>query len=270
MHGQSSPVPPTLTCVVPMPQPRLSQARSSARHGHQDLWRRDNEGTPQLLWCHRWGDPKLRRRRKVPGVRCLCALYCATEVGAAPQAVPSPPWRCAQHSSVRPTRPHTPHCLPGCGAGWDLRGGGGGAAVTQCRTLSSAPGSGSALCEQRRGCRRAALHPVLTAPDPKHPTARRHPFPVVLNHRMASNHPTSAKPPHGPQTTPRSKGVWGPHPCSRARAVPGNPLAEPVSSPPRCTHGDRGPWGHKSPPAPQPHTGSSSTAGPPHTPPVFP
>lgn len=51
MHGQSSPVPPTLTCVVPMPQPRLSQARSSARHGHQDLWRRDNEGTPQLLWC---------------------------------------------------------------------------------------------------------------------------------------------------------------------------------------------------------------------------
>lgn len=203
-------------------------------------------------------------------MRCLCALYCATEVGAAPQAVPSPPWRCARHSSVRPTRPHTPHCLPGCGAGWDLRGGGGGAAVTQCRTLSSAPGSGSALCEQRRGCRRAALHPVLTAPDPKHPTARRHPFPVVLNHRMASNHPTSAKPPHGPQTTPRSKGVWGPHPCSRARAVPGNPLAEPVSSPPPLHPRGSGSLGAQIPSCtPTPHGQQQHSRTPPH-PPSFP
>lgn len=113
MCGQSSRVPPTLTCVVPIPQPKLSQARSSARHSHQHLWSRDTEGvTSGATDGVTPGGPQVETVQKGPR-GAGCAPNCATEVGAAPQAMPSPLWRCAQHSSVHLTRPHTSHHLPG-------------------------------------------------------------------------------------------------------------------------------------------------------------
>lgn len=109
---------------------------------------------------------------------------------------------------------------------------------------------------------------TLSAPLPT-----KTPFPVALNHRTTSNHPTAVKPPHGPQSTPQlhpAKGCGGPSPA--AGPFLENPLAEPVSSHPAAPTGTGGLWGHKFPPAPQHHTGSSSTARPPHThtPPIFP